>query len=73
MNPVRPTVSYGVKLCKGNKICQNRAYRRRLIELSTRSVDFFAVPVYFMTVTVGSLMDVSLKMNARKSGFSPLL
>ena len=35
--------------------------------------DFSAKAVYFMTITVGSPMDVSLKMNAKKSGFSPLL
>jgi len=44
-----------------------------ILAISTKSVYFSAVPVYFMTVTVGSPMDVSLKMNAKKSGFSPLL
>ena len=38
-----------------------------------KSVEFSIKPVYFMIITAGSPMDVSLKMNAKKSGFSPLL
>jgi len=44
-----------------------------ILSISTKSVDFCVNAVFFMTVTVGSPMDVSLKMNAKKSGFSPLL